>query len=276
MVHRESVVGDDGSHRLLVLPCALVVLVLVLMVTACTAGDGDAVAGSSVDGGSGVDGDSGQSAVLPKKSAEESGAAGTVEGGPAEPVVTEDGRMLQPEGHTGLWFESEPSDPLEKLVYRSQRFVGQPVTLEPLGDRALLPQWEDMPDPCHPEVLRRMEELGVEVIDSGAIGTGIAICGFTAEMGPVWAILGFEFAVVENLDVYSDRANVDEIGSFGFRHIVPNEESLGFGCVAVAEGLHPRGSLVATSIYGGKESDCLVSEYSLQLGINSLGGSHEH
>ncbi|MEY8565249.1 hypothetical protein AALF15_01580 [Corynebacteriaceae bacterium 7-707] len=51
MVHRESVVGDDGSHRLLVLPCALVVLVLVLMVTACAAGDGDAGAGSSVDGG---------------------------------------------------------------------------------------------------------------------------------------------------------------------------------------------------------------------------------
>lgn len=68
------------------------------------------------------------------------------------PVTTEDGRMLQPAGHVGIWFETEPSDPLDRLVWKSQQFVGQPLELEPLGDAARTPESVDLPNVCVPEV----------------------------------------------------------------------------------------------------------------------------
>ncbi|MGO1963437.1 MAG: hypothetical protein ACTH2B_06115, partial [Corynebacterium sp.] len=92
--------GDDGSHRLLWLPCVVVVLVMVMMVTACSPADGEA--------GDGVD----------VAAAEHSGdGAGegeaALDGMIAEPEVTDDGRMIQPAGHTGLWFETRPLDPMD-------------------------------------------------------------------------------------------------------------------------------------------------------------------
>jgi hypothetical protein len=78
-----------------------------------------------------------------------------------------DGR---PTGHTGIWFDVEPVDPVERLVYESQRFIGEPVRLRPLGDRAVFSFWEDMPDPCHPEVMRRMEELGLWTVKGTEAG----------------------------------------------------------------------------------------------------------
>ncbi|MDN5683066.1 hypothetical protein [Corynebacterium glyciniphilum] len=188
MVHQDSVVGDDGSHRLLVVPCALVVLVLVLMVTACSSVGERAGAGES----------SGEE-EWPTAAA----AAPPVGEGVDEPVVTEDGRMIQPTGHTGLWFETEPADPLEKLVYESQRFVGHPVALEPIGERALLPQWEDMPDPCHPEVIRRMEELGVDIFEDDDVSYGYAQCaGFKLSIKPS-SNISFEWGVTGDIVGYS-------------------------------------------------------------------------
>ena len=53
--------------------------------------------------------------------------------------------MLQPAGHVGIWFETEPSDPLDRLVWKSQQFVGQPLELEPLGENARTPDSVALP-----------------------------------------------------------------------------------------------------------------------------------
>jgi hypothetical protein len=251
MVRQDSVVGDDGSHRLLVVPCVLVVLVLVLMVTACSrAGGADAVRHESVE-------------------PDRTDAAGGVI---AEPVVTEDGRMIQPEGHTGLWFETEPSDPLEKLVYESQRFVGQPVALEPIGERALLPQWEDMPDPCHPEVLRRMEDLGVEVVDSSAVGAGVVTCGMMTTVNKVGVSFGFELALVEDPGIYSGGPDAELGRNPGVRRIMTGGDQTDMGCVVIIDDFNGGNALVSTSSLSSAFEKCDHSERSLQIGKNLIGG----
>lgn len=91
--------------------------------------------------------------------------------------------MLQPNGHQGIWFETAPGDPLGKLVYEAQRFVGDPVELELLGDRALMPEWADMPDPCSAEVMLRMGELGLASIseETGVTVFDLSYCGAMGE-----------------------------------------------------------------------------------------------
>lgn len=259
MVHQDSVVGDDGSHRLLVVPCALVVLVLVLMVTACSS-VGDEV---SAGGSSGEERPTATAAAPP------------VGEGVGEPVVTEDGRMIQPTGHTGLWFETEPPDPLEKLVYESQRFVGHPVALEPIGERALLPQWEDMPDPCHPEVIRRMEELGFEVAVETELGAGLALCGLISDGSVENYSFGFEIGFAEMMYPYREFHTVPSERVFGFEHAVPPEHNSFIGCVGVFEDASEDYAAVATSSVTSGNNDCDSSVSSLQLGLNIMGVNNE-
>lgn len=262
MVHQDSVVGDDGSHRLLVVPCALVVLVLVLMVTACSSVGERAGAGES----------SGEE-EWPTAAA----AAPPVGEGVDEPVVvvTEDGRMIQPTGHTGLWFETEPADPLEKLVYESQRFVGHPVALEPIGERALLPQWEDMPDPCHPEVIRRMEELGFEVLERGEVGPGQVQCAMIPVVGEspmALSVRGIIWAVDSNIEEVIDPAVATLDLASGYELVAEGPFAEVAGCVAIDRLRDPELSLRATHTSGEKEDGCNESTASLQVIINSLGG----
>jgi hypothetical protein len=268
MVHQDSVVGDDGSHRLLVVPCALVVLVLVLMVTACSSAGGDPGQGegASVTGSQAGGADAGGTeSVAP-------GRGNVAQGVIAEPVVAEDGRMLQPEGHTGLWFETEPADPLEKLVYESQRFVGQPVALEPIGDRALLPRWEDMPDPCHPEVFRRMGELGVEVIVDDDIGLGYAHCAALVSLDSDLNIANITWGRVGDIQKYSGvRPEPD--GEYEIiSHISEGEMAKVAGCISVVDG--PEVPFPAIATYGsvGKLGACGDSLKALQIAVNINGG----
>lgn len=251
--------GDDGSHRLLVVPCALVVLVLVLMVTACSTVGDEANAGGS----SGEERSTEVAADPPV--GEEVG----------EPVVTEDGRMIRPTGHTGLWFETEPADPLEKLVYESQRFVGHPVALEPIGERALLPQWEDMPDPCHPEVIRRMEELGFETLERGEVGPGQVQCAVvpgTGELPMALSVRGIIWAVDSNFEelIYPVVVTSDLVS--GYEIVAEGPFSEVAGCVAIDRLQDSRFSLRATHASGEREGGCNQSTSSLQVIINSLGG----
>ncbi|WP_312976062.1 hypothetical protein [Corynebacterium sp.] len=258
MVHQDSVVGDDGSHRLLVVPCALVVLVLVLMVTACSSVGDRAGAGES----------SGEEWPTAAATAPPAGE------GVDEPVVTEDGRMIQPTGHTGLWFETEPADPLEKLVYESQRFVGHPVALEPIGERALLPQWEDMPDPCHPEVIRRMEELGFET-SSDDVGHGYVHCSGVGAygFGIKSEIIAFEWGFVGSIEDFSNQAvdrdpHLDDFGS-----VSEGEMADVVGCIGVFDA--PNMEYTYTSMYmnGTGGGTCSEATNALQIAINASGGN---
>ncbi|MEJ6548221.1 hypothetical protein PQI66_01520 [Corynebacterium sp. USCH3] len=264
MVHQNSVAGDDGSHRLLIVPCALVVLVLVLMVTACSTVDGQSGGGGGVAAVADVDGtddvpDGGESS--------DGGAL-------AEPEITEDGRMLQPDGHVGIWFETEPTDSLEKLVYESQRYVGQPVMLEPIGDRALMPQWEDMPDPCHPEVMRRMGELGFEVVDSGTLGFGLAMCGVMTSAEGASTGFGLELGFVEDTSVYSGGSGKSSSDEVPYELIETSGDLSGLGCVAILSNVVNGYSAMASMSSFGSFDDCGYSAFAIQIVINGSGGEY--
>ncbi|WP_139311887.1 hypothetical protein [Corynebacterium sp. CNJ-954] len=259
MVHQDSVVGDDGSHRLLVVPCALVVLVLVLMVTACSSVGDEASAGRS----------SGEE--QPNATA----AAPPVGEGVDEPVVTEDGRMIQPTGHTGLWFETEPPDPLEKLVFESQRFVGHPVALEPIGERALLPQWEDMPDPCHPEVIRRMEELGFEALERGEVGPGQVQCAMVpnpSEQMISMEVRGVIWGTQYQIEKVIPDGRLEQSNYSRYEYVDSGELAESVGCFSVKRLTKDDYSLRATHSNSGGMDECKGSEKMLQVIVNSIGG----
>ena len=186
--------------------------------------------------------------------------------------------MIQPEGHTGIWFETMPSDPLEKLVYESQRFVGHPVELEPLGDKALMPQWADMPDPCHPEVMRRMGELGWEDLaaDSERVyDLGMVQCGVIGKSDHDLSSLpqeGFQWAVHDDVEVKVGDETVE--ASAPLHYGVANDGELAeiVGCIAVLRDF-PDG-FDSTAVFGSRvrPADCVESEYSMQVVINVNGG----
>lgn len=245
--------GDDGSLRLLAAPAVLVVVVLLLLVTACSGASGEE-SGSSGDGGD----------ATPAAAA--AGAGGQVQ--PAE--VTEDGRMLQPNGHQGIWFETAPGDPLGKLVYESQRFVGDPVELELLGDRALMPEWADMPDLCTGEVLDRLKELGLRESHPTAIGAGIASCAGVAAINPdgmgdlgdinwgtVADLSAYDEGIRVNVRFRDDFVSVDMLEPIGCFSFVPS----------VAKDLY-----IYSSTWGsGGERGCAQSASLLQALVNITG-----
>lgn len=78
------------------------------------------------------------------------------------PTKGNDGRMLQPEGHEGLWFETEPADPWERYVWLSQKYVGDPVVLGQLEEGDAAAPFVGEPDICSDSVVERMGELGFE------------------------------------------------------------------------------------------------------------------
>lgn len=71
-----------------------------------------------------------------------------------------DGRVLKPEGHEGMWFETEPSDPWEHYVWESQKFVGDPIELPRLEGKGDTQSFQGLPDICDKQVSTRLKELG--------------------------------------------------------------------------------------------------------------------
>lgn len=98
-------------------------------------------------------------------------------------LIVEDGRMLQPEGHGGPWFETEPSEPWERFVWRSQRYVGDPVPLRPLTGEKASAAFVGQPDICGKEVVERMGEMGFENVE-GFRGESMHLCAFEAKVLP--------------------------------------------------------------------------------------------
>ena len=265
--------GDDGSLRLLAAPAVLAVVVLLLLVTACSGasgektrasgdgGDATAVAAAGDGGGDDdVDGDDNAEG--------DDGAAGA--GGQVQPAeVTEDGRMLQPNGHQGIWFETAPGDPLGKLVYESQRFVGDPVELELLGDRALMPEWADMPDLCTGEVLDRLKELGIMEAAPSVPGLGIVPCGGIGNVDPFnpERRVAVDWGTMNDLSGFEDGKMVDTDGEDELVNIYT--EVLGCTSFMPSSGqdLYIYSSL--NNISGGH--GCGRSSLFLQVVLNAIG-----
>ena len=68
----------------------------------------------------------------------------------------------RPAGHQGIWFETEPSDKWERYVWKSQKYVGDPIVLPPLREREVPDNYVGKPDICSDEVRERMKDIGFE------------------------------------------------------------------------------------------------------------------
>lgn len=99
-----------------------------------------------------------------RPSGETLGSESVSEGELGAPEIAEDGRMLQPRGHEGLWFETEPADPWERYVWLSQKYVGDPVHLGQLAEGEVAEGFVGEPDICSDEVVARMGEIGFKKV----------------------------------------------------------------------------------------------------------------
>lgn len=272
--------GDDGSLRLLAGPAVLVVVVLLLLVTACSAAGGEG-SGSSGDGGDATptaaagDGGGDDDADGDDDAEGDDGAAGA--GGQVQPAeVTEDGRMLQPNGHQGIWFETAPGDPLGKLVYESQRFVGDPVELELLGDRALMPEWADMPDACSGEIMQRLGNLGLVSLsgETSIVSLGLNYCTAIQEYYPDYShspVGGLTWAV--RGEMYQGAPDLIGDGIMGVKYEVVSEGEMSdvLGCLATTSVSEEGFAVSASHSDISDGGNCKKSEYSLQVVLNIVG-----
>lgn len=106
------------------------------------------------------------------------------------PEIAEDGRMLQPRGHEGLWFETEPADPWERYVWLSQKYVGDPVHLGQLAEGEVSEGFVGEPDICSEEVIARMGEIGFRNTE-GVKTDSMLTCSFSTDFVGVGSQSGF-------------------------------------------------------------------------------------
>lgn len=133
-----------------------------------------------------------------------------------------DGRVLKPEGHKGMWFETEPEDPWEHYVWKSQRFVGDPIDLPKLKAKRPNDPLAGLPDVCDEKVIERMREVGFEYENLDSKGPVRSCYFFEKESieGP-FAEKMFNIAIdptrplerfSKNVNYEAGRSDVDAIG----------------------------------------------------------------
>ena len=86
------------------------------------------------------------------------------------------GEGARPAGHEGLWFDSEPEDPWDKYVWKSQKFIGKGGEIPKLGPGTADKKFWGLPDLCSKQMQRRMKEVGFEFSDRGANDSGLRDC----------------------------------------------------------------------------------------------------
>ena len=97
------------------------------------------------------------------------------------------GEGARPAGHEGLWFDSEPQDPWDKYVWKSQKFIGKGGEIPKLGPGTAGKNFWGLPDLCSTQMQKKMGEVGFEFSDRGANDAGLRDCywgiGTATEMG---------------------------------------------------------------------------------------------
>lgn len=72
------------------------------------------------------------------------------------------GEGARPAGHEGLWFDSEPQDPWDKYVWKSQKFIGKGGEIPKLGPGTADKNFWGLPDLCSTQMQKKMGEVGFE------------------------------------------------------------------------------------------------------------------
>ncbi len=192
----------------------------------------------------------------------------------AAAAVTEEG-VPPPPGHVGLWFGTEPWGPLDHLVWASQRYIGDPVAVPPVGDRAKGPEARDLPDVCDQRVVDRMVELGLRAGADPEIGTNFVLCSAHApavdkQLNNVSFLWGSEIS----LDASSEGGEVSDVDEFGNRYIKQSDLAEQVGCIAARNSENDRSYLVSYSGGIHKVTDCSDSRKTVQIAVNLLGGEY--
>lgn len=86
------------------------------------------------------------------------------------------GEGARPAGHEGLWFDSEPQDPWDKYVWKSQKFIGKGGEIPKLGPGTADKNFWGLPDLCSTQMQKKMGEVGFEFSDRGANDAGLRDC----------------------------------------------------------------------------------------------------
>ena len=120
-----------------------------------------------------------------------------------------DGRVLKPEGHKGVWFETEPENPWEHYVWESQKFVGDPLELPKLKGQRPNDPLEGLPDVCDEKVVERMKEVGFEQ-RKGMRFSGFSRCSFSDinfnkySVGPTYISLTYDTNIDQRMRKVED------------------------------------------------------------------------
>lgn len=83
-------------------------------------------------------------------------------GGALSPSTAGTGGVNRPEGHQGPWYDSEPKDPWEHFVWRSQSYVGNRISLGLLTSSDTEPEFVGEPNYCDKAAIDRLAELQLE------------------------------------------------------------------------------------------------------------------
>lgn len=195
------------------------------------------------------------------------------DGGVGVPVTTDDGRMLQPEGHVGIWFETEPSDPLDRLVWKSQQFVGQPLDLEPLGDAARTPESVDLPNVCAPEVFERLESIGMVRGVSTDVGLEYVVCAISgAKSDAAVRHIGFLWGAATTVAPFLGGDGAISLDESGVEVLDRGGYAVEAGCIALSRPGLESPTVFAYSRKLDPSEECDGPIRGQQIIVNSIGG----
>jgi hypothetical protein len=191
----------------------------------------------------------------------------------AAAAVTEEG-IPPPPGHVGLWFGTEPWGPLDHLVWASQRYIGDPVAVPPVGDRAKGPEARDLPDVCDQRVVDRMVELGLRAGADPSAGHSYRQCSVLGDFANK-GLRGVQFywGSLSEVSILSDERLNGDPDESGTETLVTGPISEQFGCVGLRRPFSEHGAVFA---YFGTIADygeCRDVRKIIQIVFNTLGGS---
>jgi hypothetical protein len=190
----------------------------------------------------------------------------------AAATVTEEG-IPPPPGHVGLWFGTEPWGPLDHLVWASQRYIGDPVAVPPVGDRAKGPEARDLPDVCDQRVVDRMVELGLRAGAEPYAGLGLVQCSARGAFADnKLGGIGFFWGSVSDVRTISGGMSGGEPDNQGTEVLSEGGFADDFGCVGIRRPFSTNG---AVFIYFGSVAEyktCSEVKKATQIVFNVLGG----
>lgn len=230
----------------------------------------------------------------PKAAAEESGAEKTtggednlgaekLAGTNRRPALSNNdvarGNQPRPADFEGIWFEEEPEDRREHVVWKSQEFVGRPIDLPRISAEKGRGPFVGLPDICSPVVKKRMAKLGYEAGEfSDFSGHGSFSCAFADHRVPgekrydvtvfKWMVPHEHLVPAEGLSKYGEPVGGSIValrsGAVGHSCIAQGDRGFGQVHLFVNAGF----DLTKTT----REDACKGSQLHWQLLNNILGG----